>query len=154
MVIMGTVFDNDYEVLSKPFRATTTDSQEFRWEPFIKAPILYQYFQFTLPAAKTKIRSDSLKYGLWTLIMGRVWFHPVSVPIVDILPMVAGFVRFLNLRSPLNILGSPHGSGSPRYVETGFDSIKLTFQWQILIMIRRLELYVELVFCPCWRRRR
>ena len=56
------------------------------------------------------------------LIMGGSGF-PVSVPIVGILPMVAGFGLLSWISSPLNILGSVRRivSGSPLSWGLGFD---------------------------------
>ena len=50
---------------------------------------------------------------------------PVSVPIVGIIPMVAGFGLLSRIRSPLNILGSARRivSGSPLSWGLGFDIV-------------------------------
>lgn len=87
-LMKGTVlFDNDYEF----YQAATIDLRGFRENRFIGKQSFYQYSDLRLDMGKLKNPFTPLKYGLFAgLIMGGSGF-PVSVPIVGILPMVAGF---------------------------------------------------------------
>ena len=85
----GTVlFDNDYEF----YQAATIDLRGFRDNRFIGKQSFYQYSDLRLDMGKLKNPFTPLK--IWSiqraLIMVGSGF-PVSVPIVGILPMVAGF---------------------------------------------------------------
>lgn len=84
----GTVlFDNDYEF----YQAATIDLRGFRENRFIGKQSFYQYSDLRLDMGKLKNPFTPLKYGLFAgFDYGRSGF-PVSVPIVGILPMVAGF---------------------------------------------------------------